>query len=193
MMRGFAYDNPFLRPEHSTYSPVEEGILAHVKSRVIKPFEGRFNPSFKNKYFFRPIKFEFEPNGFEMSTVESFLDQWCSVVLPILRFIDPIKNLIEDTVILTGAFLINSIMTFVLSAYHGISSLISGDEESKALALDNIKQAASNLIIALCMPLVATAAGITDTIRLVTRIVATIADAVMPNNEESVQFLSSSC
>lgn len=189
--RGGAYDNPLLRPDSANYSPVQNGILAHIKSRVITPFEGRFTPSLTNQYFFRPIKFEFEENGFEESVKESLLDQFCSVILPVLRILDPL-SCIEDALSLTAFYLTNSILTFCQALYFAAKECIYGNEQETRQSVDHLKQSASNLIIALSMPVVGLFAAMTDTLRLVTRLIATVVDSISPlqtkTDETEVDF-----
>lgn len=173
-----SYSDIFLSEDASLQnSPVKSGILSHVKSRVTSPFQGKFELSFKNEYFFRPIKFEFEPDGRKWSEFESVVEQIFSVVFPILRFMDPI-NFLDDTVMLTTMFSINAIFNFCLALYHFAKSAICQDRKEMYKGIDNLKQATSNFIIALCMPIVSIAATLADSVRLITRCVATLINFV---------------
>jgi hypothetical protein len=183
MARGFAADCKFLRPEGSTYSPAHDGILSHVKTRLVNPFSEKFEPSFKNSYFFRPIKLQFEENGFKKPVLESLLDQIASVVFPIIAFIDPLS------VVDTGAFLaighfLNSLVAFCTAMYLFAKETLNGNRDYSE-AVDNLKETASNFLIALCMPVVGTTAAVLDCVRLVTRCVATLVNLVQENCMDS--------
>lgn len=182
LARGGAYDNPLLRPTSSHYSPVEEGILNHVKTRLITPFQSRFSsPAAAKQYFFRPIKFGFEPNQFEKPHFESILEQICSVVLPVLRMIDPLTT-IKSTLSLSSLYLVSSVIAFGQALYYFGKECINKDDRVNRKSIDHLKQCASNFLIALAMPALETVSGILDTIKLVTRLVATLFNCLKPKS-----------
>jgi hypothetical protein len=175
MFRGFANDILMNRPAEID-SPARKGVLDHVHTRVVGPFSQKFQLSLNNQYFFGPIKFGFESDENYNQTIESIIEQVCSIVLPVLSFIDPLL-VVRNGARLAAGYLLSSILSFCSAMYLFSKETLNGNRDYSK-AVDNLKETASNFLIALCMPVVGTIAGILDCVRLVTSCVATLVNLV---------------
>ncbi len=182
MFGGFREDC-LINKQSEIDSPTQNGIFDHVHTRVVGPFSQKFELSLKNQYFFRPIRFEFETTESVDSTFDSVMDQICSVLFPILSFIDPLEVFARGQM-LALLHLANSLLSFCNAMYLFSKETLNGHRDYSK-AVDNLKQTASNFLIGLCMPVVGTAASILDCVRLVTRCVATLVNLVQKNSMDS--------
>jgi len=180
--QGCFLDLLFTRPSRIA-SPVQKGILDHVHTRVAGPFSQKFSLSHKNEYFFKPITMERETHEFaEANTREALTEQICSILFPILTFLDPMQ-LVINAGLLTALYLTNVTLCFCKAMFHVAKETLNGRRDY-SVAVEDLKETASNFLIALCMPVIATSACLLDCVRLLTRCVATLVDLLVPLNSK---------
>lgn len=145
-----------------------KAFFTHVLDELNKPFAKKFDElSFENKYFFTPVN----KNTF---TQESLAEKIFSYIVPLVNIFFPFIQaglLAVGYLALAVKHLVQAIMVAVESKD---KTALSQNVDAKT----HLQEAASHFMMAICMPVVGTVAAWADTTRLVTRVGATIVEAI---------------